>query len=46
MKVRLQSISEASIVDVLHVDDCLLLGEEPGELAELETCERDDLHLL
>lgn len=33
-------ITKASIVPVLQVDDCLLLGEEGGQLAEVEISER------
>ena len=46
LKGRQHSISKSAVVSVLDFDDCLLLGEEGGERAELETRERDVLRHL
>ena len=46
VKGRQHLISDASIVPVLAVDDCLLLSEEGGQLAEHETSETDVLREL
>ena len=43
---RLLRRSTAPALDVLEVDDCLLLGQECGQMAELETFEFEDHHNL